>query len=124
MLRNKKKIKFFLSMSVLIFFLGCTNVTRFGKGVDITFDLRTVGMQIDDTIMQKSLVARLALTEKKYLIFIGVEVLDGRIFLSGTIIKKEHVLRINCTNHRRKKSDIDYLFKVLRNIGDKAESYF
>jgi len=49
---------------------------------------------------------------------------DGRIFLSGTIIKKENVLRINCTNHRRKKSDIDYLFKVLRNIGDKAESYF
>lgn len=49
---------------------------------------------------------------------------DGRIFLSGTVIKKENVLRINCTNHRRKKSDVDYLFKILRIIGDKAESYF
>jgi len=49
---------------------------------------------------------------------------DGRIFLSGTVIKKENVLRINCTNHRRKKSDIDYLFKILRKIGDKAESSF
>ena len=49
---------------------------------------------------------------------------DGRVFLSGTVIKKENVLRINCTNHRRKKSDIDYLFKTLRIIGDKAESYF
>ena len=94
MLRNKKKIKFFLSMSVLIFFLGCTNVTRFGKGVDITFDPRTVGMQIDDTIMQKSLVARLALTEKKYLIFIGVEVLDGRILLTGKVDKPEDKIKI------------------------------
>ena len=47
---------------------------------------------------------------------------DGRIFLAGTIINKENVLRINCTNHRRKKKDIDFLFLVLKQIGEKAES--
>ncbi len=47
---------------------------------------------------------------------------DGRVFLSGTIINKENVLRINCTNHRRRKEDIDFLFTVLKEIGKKAES--
>ena len=46
---------------------------------------------------------------------------DGRVFLSGTIINNENVLRINCINHRRKKSDIDFLFEVLKEIGKKAE---
>ena len=46
---------------------------------------------------------------------------DGRVFLSGTIINNESVLRINCINHRRKKSDIDFLFEVLKEIGKKAE---
>ena len=47
---------------------------------------------------------------------------DGRVFLAGTIINKENVLRINCTNHRRRKEDIDFLFTVLKEIGKKAES--
>ena len=52
---------------ILIFsLLSCSSVGRFGTGVDITFDPRTIGMQIDDTIMQKNLSARLALTDKKY----------------------------------------------------------
>ena len=62
----------------------CTSATKFGTGVDITFDPRTIGMQIDDTIMQKNLVARLSLADKKYF-FIQVEILDGRIFLSGKV---------------------------------------
>ena len=45
---------------------------------------------------------------------------DGRIFLSGTLINNTNVLRINCINHRRKKSDIDFLFKILRELGEKA----
>ena len=45
---------------------------------------------------------------------------DGRIFLSGTLINNTSVLRINCINHRRKKSDIDFLFKILRELGEKA----
>ena len=69
---------------ILIFFISsCTSATQFGAGVNITFDPRTIGMQIDDTIMQKNLSARLALTDKKYFLSIQSEVLDGRIFLSG-----------------------------------------
>jgi len=59
------------SLVILLLFLtscGAQNFGTFGRGVSITFDPRTVGMQIDDTIMQKSLVARLSLLEKKYCI--------------------------------------------------------
>ena len=66
---------------------------RFSTGVNITFDPRTIGMQIDDTIMQKNLVARLSLTEKKYF-FIQVEVLDGRIFLAGKVDEPEDKVKI------------------------------
>ena len=80
---------------LLIFFLAsCTSVGRFGTGVDITFDPRTIGMQIDDTIMQKNLTARLALADKKYFLLIQSEVLDGRIFLSGKVDKPEEKIKI------------------------------
>ena len=88
-------MRLFLSISIIIIFLlGCSPATRFGAGVDITFDPRTIGMQIDDTIMQKNLVARLSLNEKKYFINIQVEVLDGRIFLSGKVDDPEEKLKI------------------------------
>mgnify|MGYP003313248373 CR=1 FL=1 len=51
-------------------------------------------MQIDDTIMQKNLNARLALTEKKYFLTIQTEVIDGRIFLSGKVDEPEEKLKI------------------------------
>ena len=80
---------------ILIFFLtACSSVTQFGTGVNITFDPRTIGMQIDDTIMQKNLSARLALTDKKYFISIQSEVLDGRIFLSGKVDEPEEKIKI------------------------------
>ena len=80
---------------VLIFFLiSCTTVGKFGTGVDITFDPRTIGMQIDDTIMQKNLTARLALSDKKYFLSIQSEVIDGRIFLSGKVNEPEEKIRI------------------------------
>jgi osmotically-inducible protein OsmY len=69
-------------------------VSKFGAGVDITFDPRTIGMQIDDTIMQKNLSARLALTNKKYFLSIQSEVLDGRIFLSGKVNEPEEKIQI------------------------------
>tara|TARA_B100001939_G_C16618846_1_gene478343 strand:+ start:71 stop:595 length:525 start_codon:yes stop_codon:yes gene_type:complete len=69
-------------------------VGRFGAGVDITFDPRTIGMQIDDTIMQKNLSARLALTEKKYFLSIKSEVRDGNIFLSGKVEEPEEKIKI------------------------------
>ena len=81
--------------SLLIFFLvSCASVGKFGQGVNITFDPRTIGMQIDDTIMQKNLNARLALTEKKYFLTIQSEVIDGRIFLSGKVDEPEEKIKI------------------------------
>ena len=70
------------------------NFGTFGKGVSIGFDPRTVGMQIDDTLMQKNLIARLTLTEKKYFLSIQVEVLDGRIFLTGKVDEPEEKIKI------------------------------
>jgi osmotically-inducible protein OsmY len=87
-------MKKILSILTIIFFTSCTSVGKFGAGVDITFDPRTIGMQIDDTIMQKNLSARLALTNKKYFISIQSEVLDGRIFLSGKVNGPEEKIRI------------------------------
>ena len=55
-----------VSILIILFLFSCTSVSQFGTGVDITFDPRTIGMQIDDTIMQKNLSARLALKDKKY----------------------------------------------------------
>ena len=74
--------------------VSCTSVGRFGTGVDITFDPRTIGMQIDDTIMQKNLSARLALTDKRYFLSIQSEVIDGRIFLSGKVQEPEEKIKI------------------------------
>tara|TARA_B100000963_G_scaffold351795_1_gene363984 strand:+ start:140 stop:721 length:582 start_codon:yes stop_codon:yes gene_type:complete len=80
---------------ILIFFISsCTSATQFGAGVNITFDPRTIGMQIDDTIMQKNLSARLALADKKYFLSIQSEVLDGRIFLSGKVDLPEEKIKI------------------------------
>ena len=55
------------SFIILILLFACSTPTQFGAGVNVTFDPRTIGMQIDDTIMEKNLSARLALAEKKYL---------------------------------------------------------
>ena len=51
-------------------------------------------MQIDDTIMQKNLNARLALTDKKYFLTVQSEVIDGRIFLSGKVDEPEEKIKI------------------------------
>ena len=86
---------------IIIFFLfllsGCIGSSTtgvFGTGVSVAFDPRTLGTQIDDSIMQKNLQARLALTEKKYLIQLSVKVLDGRIFLGGKVNEPEEKLKI------------------------------
>ena len=85
---------YFAIILITIFLSSCSPAGRFGAGVDITFDPRTIGMQIDDTIMQKNLVARLSLSEKKYFLNIQVEVLDGRIFLSGKVDEPEEKIKI------------------------------
>jgi len=87
-------MKKFLSILIILTLTSCSSVSRFGAGVDITFDPRTIGMQIDDTIMQKNLSARLALTEKKYFLSIQSEVRDGNIFLSGKVEEPEEKIKI------------------------------
>ena len=84
----------FFSLLLVLFFTSCSSATQFGAGVNITFDPRTIGMQIDDTIMQKNLSARLALEDKKYFLSIQSEVLDGRIFLSGKVDEPEEKIKI------------------------------
>ena len=87
-------MKKIISLSLILLLVSCTSVGRFGTGVDITFDPRTIGMQIDDTIMQKNLNARLALTDKRYFLSIQSEVIDGRIFLSGKVEEPEEKIKI------------------------------
>ena len=91
-------IKFFLLVLLLLILLGaCVGSSTsgvFGTGVSIALDPRTLGTQIDDSIMQKNLQARLVLTEKKYFIKLSVKVLDGRIFLGGTVDEPEEKLII------------------------------
>ena len=87
-------MKKIISILIILLLTSCSSVGRFGAGVDITFDPRTIGMQIDDTIMQKSLSARLVLVDKKYFISIQSEVLDGRIFLSGKVDEPEEKIKI------------------------------
>ena len=74
--------------------VGSSTSGVFGTGVSVALDPRTLGTQIDDSIMQKNLQARLALTEKKYIIKISVKVLDGRIFLRGKVDTAEEKLKI------------------------------
>ena len=83
-----------ISILLLIILSSCTSVGKFGAGVDITFDPRTIGMQIDDTIMQKNLSARLALSDKKYFLSVSSEVRDGNIFLSGKVEEPEEKIKI------------------------------
>ena len=87
-------MKRIFSILLILTLTSCSSVGRFGTGVDITFDPRTIGMQIDDTIMQKNLSARLALSDKKYFLSIQSEVLDGRIFLSGKVENAEEKIKI------------------------------
>ena len=87
-------MKKIFSLILISLITSCTSASQFGAGVNITFDPRTIGMQIDDTIMQKNLSARLALVDKKYFISIQSEVLDGRIFLSGKVDEPEEKIRI------------------------------
>ena len=74
--------------------VGSSSGGVFGTGVSIALDPRTLGTQIDDSIMQKNLIARLALAEKKYLVSLTVKVLDGRIFLGGKVDEPEEKLII------------------------------
>ena len=89
--------KVFLILPILFILSSCVGSSSggvFGTGVSVALDPRTLGTQIDDSIMQKNLQARLALREKVYLVKVSVKVLDGRIFLGGKVDKPEEKLKI------------------------------
>ena len=89
--------KNFIIIVLFLFLTSCVGSSTsgvFGTGVSVALDPRTLGTQIDDSIMQKNLQARLALTEKKYLIKVSVKVLDGRIFIAGKVDDPEEKLKI------------------------------
>ena len=93
-----KKIFFFIITAILIISLNsCVGVGSrgvFGTGVSVAFDPRTVGTQIDDSIMQKNLMSKLVLRDKSYLLSVKTKVLDGRIFITGKVEDPEEKLQV------------------------------
>ncbi|MDC0353886.1 BON domain-containing protein [Candidatus Pelagibacter sp.] len=90
------KIKFIFIILVGIILSGCAGVGSkgiFGTGVSVALDPRTLGTQIDDSIMQKNLAARILSRDKKYLLTVKSKVLDGRIFLTGKVDSPEEKLQ-------------------------------
>ena len=91
------KNKIIIYLVLIIFLSGCVGVSSggiFGTGVSVALDPRSVGTQIDDSIMQKNLAARIVLEDKKYLITVKSKVLDGRIFLTGKVDNPEEKLKL------------------------------
>ena len=91
------KIRLVLSVLLLFLLLGCVGTSTsgvFGTGVSIAMDPRTLGTQIDDSIMDKNLEARLLTMDKKYFLSVKTKVLDGRIFITGKVDTAEEKLKI------------------------------
>ena len=91
------KNKFFIIIIISLILSSCVGVGSkgiFGTGVSIAFDPRSVGTQIDDSIMQKNLSTRIILVDKRYLISVKSKVLDGRIFLTGKVDNPEDKLKL------------------------------
>jgi len=89
--------KFLLIFIIGLILSGCAGVASkgiFGTGVSVAFDPRTVGTQVDDSIMQKNLASRILLIDKKYLLSVKTKVLDGRIFLTGKVESPEEKLKL------------------------------
>ena len=91
------KIKFIIVIFIGVILSGCVGVSSqgiFGTGVSIALDPRTMGTQIDDSIMQKNLTGKMVIKDKKYLISVKSKVLDGRIFLTGKVDNPEEKLQL------------------------------
>ena len=89
-----KIINIFFVLLLINSCVGTASTGVFGAGVSVALDPRSLGTQIDDSIMQKNLSARLALNEKSYLISINIKVIDGRIFITGKVDDPEEKLKI------------------------------
>ena len=91
------KIRIILISLMFLILTGCVGVSStgvFGTGVSVALDPRSIGTQIDDSVMQKNIVGRLALRDKNYLLSVKTKVLDGRIFLTGKVENPEEKLQI------------------------------
>ena len=91
------KLKVLIFILITLFLSGCTGVSSkgiFGTGVSVALDPRSLGTQIDDSIMQKNLSTRILLLDKKYFLSVKSKVLDGRIFLTGKVDDPEEKLKI------------------------------
>ena len=91
------KTKLIFTILITIFLSSCIGVSSkgiFGTGVSVALDPRTVGTQIDDSIMQKNLSARILINDKKYLLSVKSKVIDGRIFLTGKVDVPEEKLQL------------------------------
>ena len=91
------KNKFLAVLFLGLMLSGCVGVSSkgiFGTGVSVALDPRSVGTQVDDSIMQKNLSARTILMDKKYLLNVKIKVLDGRIFLTGKVDTTEEKLKL------------------------------
>jgi len=91
------KVRLIFFLYLILFLSGCVGVSStgvFGTGVSVALDPRSVGTQIDDSIMQKNLSARIILLDKKYLFSVKSKVMDGRVFLTGKIDNLEEKLLI------------------------------
>ena len=88
---------FYFFLLLLIFLNNCSGTSSrglFGTGVSVAIDPRSLGTQIDDSIMEKNLTTRLTIEEKKYFLSIKTKVLDGRIFITGRVDNPEEKLKI------------------------------
>ncbi len=97
MLKKKMKSRLLLSLFLILTLSNCVGVSSkglFGTGVSVAFDPRSVGTQIDDSIMQKNLSARIILLDKSYFLSVKSKVLDGRIFLTGKVDDPEEKLKL------------------------------
>ena len=91
------KSKLFIAFFLFLILSNCVGVSSkglFGTGVSVAFDPRSVGTQIDDSIMQKNLSARILLLNKSYFLSVKSKVLDGRIFLTGKVENPEEKLKL------------------------------
>ena len=91
------KFKKYFYIIVFLLFSGCVGYSStgvLGTGVSIALDPRTIGTQIDDSLMQKNLRAKLILMDKGYLLSVKTKVLDGRIFITGKVDTVEEKLKI------------------------------
>ena len=89
--------KILLILFIGLVFSGCVGVASkgiFGTGVSVALDPRTVGTQVDDSIMQKNLAGRIVLMDKKHVLSVKTKVLDGRIFLTGKVDSPEEKLKL------------------------------